>query len=209
MTLAVGAEDIHIGHRGGILHRLTERLRLTPVGPAHADDLYRLYQDPGVAEWAGPALSRDAARELAAHMGERWRVDGVHKWIAHDRATGELVGRGGLSRIQLDGVPHLEVGWIVRTPLWGQGYGTEIGAEALRFAADVLDAVEVVAFTEVHNVRSRAVMERLGMVYDREIRRPGLVAGLTGVHRDAPFALYVADVSGPGAAGGADGTPAR
>jgi RimJ/RimL family protein N-acetyltransferase len=78
-------------------------------------------------------------------MGERWRVDGVHKWIAHDRATGELVGRGGLSRTELDGAHHLEVGWAVRTPLWGCGYATEMGAEALRFAADVLGATEVVA----------------------------------------------------------------
>jgi RimJ/RimL family protein N-acetyltransferase len=129
-------------------------------------------------------------------MGERWRVDGVHKWIAHDRATGELVGRGGLSRTELDGAHHLEVGWAVRTPLWGCGYATEMGAEALRFAADVLGATEVVAFTEVHNVRSRAVAQRLGMRYDREIRHPGLIAGLRGVHPDAPFALYVADVSG-------------
>jgi RimJ/RimL family protein N-acetyltransferase len=172
------------------LQRLTERLRLTPIGPTHADELWQLYQDPGIAYWAGPALSRDAARERAAHMAERWRVDGVHKWIAHDRTTGELVGRGGMSRTELDGMPYLEVGWNVRTPLWGRGYATEIGAEALRFAADVLGATEVVAFTEVHNVRSRAVMERLGMAYDREIRRPGLVAGRPGVHPDAPFALY-------------------
>jgi RimJ/RimL family protein N-acetyltransferase len=179
---------------GGPLHRLTDRLRLTPVGPAHAEELYRLYQDPGIAQWSGPALSRDAARELAAHMGERWRIDGVHKWIAHDRGTGELVGRGGMSRTELDGEPRLEVGWAIRTPLWGRGYATEIGAEALRFAADVLSATEVVAFTEVHNLRSRAVMERLGMRYDREIRRPGLIAGRPGVHPDAPFALYMADL---------------
>lgn len=121
-------------------------------------------------------------------------MDGVHKWIAHDRVTGELVGRGGMSRTELDGASHLEVGWAVRTPLWGRGYATEIGAESLRFAADVLGATAVVAFTEVHNVRSRAVMERLGMRYDREILRPGLIAGRPGMHPNARFALYVADL---------------
>jgi hypothetical protein len=35
-------------------------------------------------------------------MGERWQVDGVHEWIAHDRATGALVGRGGLSQVVVD-----------------------------------------------------------------------------------------------------------
>ena len=179
------------------MDRLTERLSLTPMGPEHAAELWQLHQDPGVAHWADP-LSRDEARAVAARMGEGWRTDGVHKWIAHDRISGQLVGRGGLSRTVLAGADVLEVGWVVRQPLWGRGYATEIGAESLRFAADVLGAARVVAFTEVHNTRSRAVMERLGMVYDHEIRRPGLVAGREGVHDDAPFALYAADLR-PGA----------
>ncbi|WP_255413866.1 hypothetical protein [Pseudonocardia sp. MH-G8] len=28
------------------VRRLTERLNLTPVGPEHADELWRLHQDP-------------------------------------------------------------------------------------------------------------------------------------------------------------------
>jgi RimJ/RimL family protein N-acetyltransferase len=177
------------------LQQLTERLRLTPIGPAHAGELWRLHQDPGIAQWYG-VLDRDAARELAAQMGEGWRIDGVHRWIAHDRASGELVGHGGMSRAQLDGAPLLEVGWYVRSGLWGRGYATEIGATSLRFASDVLGATEVVAFTVVHNTRSRAVMERLGMRYDGEIRRRGLVAGRPGVHPDAPYARYVIEIQG-------------
>jgi RimJ/RimL family protein N-acetyltransferase len=48
----------------------------------------------------------------------------------------------------------------------------------------------VVAFTERHNRRSRAVMERLGMRLVGQILAPGLVEGQAGVHDDAPFALY-------------------
>ncbi|WP_201762031.1 MULTISPECIES: hypothetical protein [unclassified Nonomuraea] len=35
-------------------------------------------------------------------MGESWRLHGVHKWIAYDRMSGEVVGRGGLSRTPVD-----------------------------------------------------------------------------------------------------------
>jgi RimJ/RimL family protein N-acetyltransferase len=48
----------------------------------------------------------------------------------------------------------------------------------------------VVAFTEVHNRASRAVMERLGMRPAGIIRGEGLIEGRTGVHPDAPFALH-------------------
>ena len=66
-----------------------------------------------------------------------------------------------------------------------RGYATEIGAAAIRLVDDVL------AVDEVHNRSSRAVMERLGMSYRGEIRRPGLVEGVAGMVDDAPLALYV------------------
>ena len=84
----------------------------------------------------------------------------------------------------------MEIGWALRQEVWGRGYATEIGRAGLDHAFSVLGLEEVVAFTEVHNVRSRAVMERLGMRYVRQILRPGLIAGSSEMHKDAPFALY-------------------
>lgn len=185
--------------------RLTERLRLEPIGPEHADDLWLLHRDDAVAAWHGGRWTVADARRNAAGWGAAWEADGVHKWIAYDRITGNLVGRGGLSRAEVDGRVRLELGWTVRAGLWGRGYATEIGRAGLAFAFDDLDAEEVVAFTEVHNARSRAVMERLGMRHARDISGTGLVAGRDGVHDSAPFALYVlraagrSDVSGSAA----------
>lgn len=163
---------------------------LEPIGHASVDQLWELHQDPGIAEWNAGAWSRADAERFAARMETAWRVDGVGKWLAHRRDDGELVGRGGATRAVVDGISCVEIGWAVRQSLWGCGYATEIGAATLRFVAQLPDAEPVVAFTEVHNARSRAVMERLGMVYASEIRCPGLVSGLSGVHDDAPFALY-------------------
>lgn len=175
----------------GVRTRLTDRLRLEPAGPEHAADLHRLHLDPQVAHWHGGAWSEDDAASRAADLALAWEVDGVGKWVAYARDSGELVGRGGLSYADVDGGRRLEVGWTVRSDLWGRGYATEVGRAALAHAFGDLGADEVVAFTERHNARSRAVMERLGMRYAREIRLPGLVEGRDGVHDDAPFALYV------------------
>ncbi len=71
-----------------------------------------------------------------------------------------------------------------------RSYATEIGRAGLAFAFESLSATSVVAFTEVHNAASRAVMSRLGMEYEGEIRLPGLIAGSPVVQDDAPFALY-------------------
>jgi RimJ/RimL family protein N-acetyltransferase len=177
---------------------VTQRLRLEPVGPDRADDLWLVHQDDDIAEWYAGRWSREHATRTAAAMGRAWRDDGVHKWLAYRRDSGELVGRGGLSYTTLRSVRRqadvegrrLELGWAVRGPHQGNGYASEIGRAGLDFAFGELAADEVVAFTETHNVRSRAVMARLGMSYQREIRLPGLLPGRTGGHDDAPFALY-------------------
>lgn len=154
--------------------RLTERLRLEPIGLEHVDEVWRLHQYEEIAAWYEGKWSRERAHDSVVRRVEGWRTDGVEKWIAYDRLTGELVGRGGVSikHVEAGRPPVPEVGWVVRPELWGRGYATEIGAAGLAFAFDDLGVDEVVAFTEVENVRSRAVMERLGMRFVREFRYP-------------------------------------
>jgi hypothetical protein len=53
----------------------------------------------------------------------------------------------------------------------------------------VLGVDRVVAFTEMDNLRSRAVMERLGTTYAHECS-PGLIPGSEGMHDGALFVLY-------------------
>lgn len=161
--------------------RFTARLRLEPVGAGHAEDLCRLFQDPAVAEWYGVWTLEMAQRE-AASIANAWETDGVHKWMAYEQSTGALVGRGGLSRVQIAGQERLEIGWVLLRPFWGQGYATEIGRAGVAFAFEELGANEVVAYTETRNARSRAVMERLGFRYSH-----GYISEVDGV----PCVLYI------------------
>jgi RimJ/RimL family protein N-acetyltransferase len=198
----------------------TTHLRLEPAGPANAADLWRVHADDEVSRWYGigpPSLEQ--ARQQARHMGDSWRLHGVHKWIAYHRVSGEVVGRGGLSRTPLDDdwgqlyaflpaepwvraahdsrrpfpahADWVEIGWALRREFWGHGYASEIGRAGLAFAFDVLGVQAVVSCTIRHNVRSRAVMERIGMRYAGEIRSRGLVAGADGEQDDAPYAVCV------------------
>jgi RimJ/RimL family protein N-acetyltransferase len=167
----------------------TARLVLTPVGLDHLGELRVLHGDPLVAHWTGPWTDASIAA-WTADMADRWARDGVGKWIAHDRADGSLVGRGGFTRFDLDDERVLELGWAVRDARTGRGYATELGRAAIAWAARHHPSLPVVAFTEVHNRASRAVAERLGLHLAGTIHREGLIEGRTGVHQGAPFALY-------------------
>jgi RimJ/RimL family protein N-acetyltransferase len=198
----------------------TGRLRLEPVGPANAAGLWLVHNDDEVQRWYDdPEPSLEQARRRAEAMGEAWHFHGVHKWLAYDRVSGEVIGRGGLSRPPADDdwgqiyrflpdepwvravhqarrpfVAHanwLEIGWALRREFWGRGYASEIGRAGLAFAFDVLGARAVVSCTVRHNIRSRAVMQRIGMRYAGEIRSRGLVEGIDGEQDDAPYAVCI------------------
>lgn len=81
----------------------TMRLRLEPIKVEHAHDLWIIHNDDAVARWYGgtkPTLQE--AVERAEAMSYSWETFGVHKWMAYDRETGELIGRGGPSPTPAD-----------------------------------------------------------------------------------------------------------
>ena len=62
--------------------------------------------------------------------------------------------------------PCIEIGWRLNRPFWGHGFATEAAKHVLRYGFQVLKLGEVLSFTSLPNVRSMAVMERLGMTRD-------------------------------------------
>ena len=200
--------------------RFTPRLRLEPIGPEHGADLWLVHTDDAVVPWYdGWRPSRAQADERAQEIAAGWREHGVHKWMAYERASGEVVGRGGLSRTPVDHdwgqcyeyLPHeawvraahpstrpfrahahwVEIGWALRGEFWGAGYASEIGRAGLDFAFDTLAVEAVVACTARHNARSRAVMRRIGMREAGEIRTRGIAEGERELRTDAPFTVSV------------------
>jgi len=62
--------------------------------------------------------------------------------------------------------PCVEVGWRLSAVHWGKGLATEGAREVVRYAFGVLGLDELVSFTAPANIRSRRVMEKLGMTHD-------------------------------------------
>ncbi|MBL4907116.1 MAG: GNAT family N-acetyltransferase [Sneathiella sp.] len=53
-------------------------------------------------------------------------------------------------------------------PNWGQGYATEAAKACINYAFEQLDLSELVSFTAVLNIRSQAVMKKLGFQYTED-----------------------------------------
>jgi ribosomal-protein-alanine N-acetyltransferase len=152
---------------------LTERLALEPLGPEHVAGLARILGDPRVGATLGGVQDEAWVRTHVASVQEAWARDGFNWWAALDRATREVVGRGGLSRKPIDESVEVEAGWTIAPERWGQGLATEVGAAAIEQARGH-GIAELVSITLPHNVASRRVMEKLGFAYDRDIEYAGL-----------------------------------
>ena len=75
----------------------------------------------------------------------------------------------------------MEIGWRLAAGFWNRGHATEGAREALRFGWELASPrlEEIVAFTVPGNVRSRRVMEKIGMGHDPadDFDHPGLPVG--------------------------------
>ena len=113
-------------------------------------------------------LSRPESDALIDEFEHRFDPRGFGLWALERRDNGEFIGFTGLAAVPWTAhfTPAIEVGWRLAPEAWGHGYATDAAREAVRFGFEDAGLDEIVSFTVPANVRSRSVMERLGMTHD-------------------------------------------
>lgn len=145
----------------------TERLLLRQWRDDDAEPLATIYAQPEYLEHM-PRVPDVQAQIERFRRG--WAEDGLSHWAAEDPDTGLLIGRLGLLRhhdwpVAADPV---EVGWVLDRAYRGRGLATEAGQASLDLWRAKLDDPQLISITTPNNVRSRAVMERLGLTHRGE-----------------------------------------
>lgn len=155
----------------------TLRLRLRQWRNSDRAPFAAMNADPVVMEFF-PSLQSRAASDASIDV---WQMElaerGWSNWAVELRSSGEFIGFIGLSvpKRLLPFSPCVEIGWRLARPHWGQGYATEGARASLRIGFERLALDEIVSFTSVLNLRSRAVMERIGMRNtDQDFEHPGV-----------------------------------
>ena len=145
----------------------TERLIMRGWGEADLAPWAAMNADPEVRRYVGPLLTFEQAAAWALNYQDDLDRYGFGFWAVEIRTSGEFVGFTGLSTMDEE-TPFggVELGWRLARPAWGHGYATEAGLAALRYGFGTIGLPEVVAVTMARNVRSQAVMRRIGMTTD-------------------------------------------
>jgi RimJ/RimL family protein N-acetyltransferase len=144
----------------------TPRLVLRRFGVGDLDAFAELNADPVVREFYKPqVLDRAASDANAQFYMAHWERHGFGRWAIEVPGVTPFAGVVGLMQTNFDAAftPAVEIGWRLGRHYWGHGYATEAARAVIVDGFTTLGLAEVVAFTVPANLRSRAVMERLGM----------------------------------------------
>lgn len=144
----------------------TARLLLRQWCDDDLEQVVEMNADPKVMEFIGPPLNEDQSKAMMARARSSWEQRGYGRFALEVLESGSVIGFVGLAQTRIDAhfAPAVEIGWRLSTKYWGHGYATE-GAIAVRdFAFEELGLSEIVSFTSKNNLRSRHVMEKIGLL---------------------------------------------
>ncbi|GAA2368522.1 GNAT family N-acetyltransferase [Streptomyces cuspidosporus] len=145
----------------------TDRLVLREWRESDLAPWAALNADPEVREYFPGVLTREQSDASVARFQADLDRRGWGWWAVEVRATGEFIGFTGLDPVDED-MPFtgVEVGWRLARPYWGHGYATEAALAAVDHGFEALRLPEILAVTTATNLRSQAVMRRIGMTRD-------------------------------------------
>lgn len=143
----------------------TERLVLRPFKRDDVDDALAYRNDEGFARFLPhipqPFTRADAERFVATNREEPWETNptfGVE-------LDGRLIGTVNLE-IDVEQRTAM-LGYAIARDTWGLGIAAEAAAAVITWGFETLRLERIWASTDARHTRSRRVMEKLGMHYEK------------------------------------------
>lgn len=152
------------------------RVRLEPMTPAHAPDLFAaLHRDPTIWQWRPhqplpPASATEVEAMIVSELAAQ-AAGNVVVFAQIELATNRAVG--GTTYMNISRRDRgLEIGstWLGK-PWQRTGINTEAKYLLLRHAFEDVGAVRVQLKTDLRNLQSQAAIERLGAVREGVLRK--------------------------------------
>ena len=145
----------------------TKRLTVRDWQQSDRAAFFDMHTDPEVMHDYGGILDRNDSDEKFDRYMATFNRTGFCRW-AIESLNGEFLGYAGLMPVESCHPlgAHVDIGWRLIRSAWGFGYATEAASAALSDGFERLGVSEVIGYTAPENLRSQAVMIRLGMKRD-------------------------------------------
>jgi RimJ/RimL family protein N-acetyltransferase len=143
----------------------TERLILRPWQEIDRMPMAAMCADPEVM-WDYPQVSSRAESDArVARYHDAYIRLGYGRLPVLSRSDESFLGYCGIMPV-FPGhpmEPGVEIGWRLIRAAWGKGYASEAARALLKHGFECCGMNEVLSYTAANNVRSEAVMRRIGL----------------------------------------------
>jgi RimJ/RimL family protein N-acetyltransferase len=169
----------------------TERLVLREPQPRDIDGYAALWGDPEVMRFLGGRTARpeEAARGID-RMLKQWDRHGVGLFSVLRKEDERLIGRVGYllwdperwanaMHEELEDPLEMEIGWVIASAFWNQGYATEAALACRDHAFGPLGRDRVISLIAAENIASIRVAEKIGERYERDVE---IMVGPVGLY---------------------------
>jgi len=144
----------------------TERTKIRPLTPKDAEHFYMLNQDPEVLKYTGdnPFETVEAAKEFLVQY-DQYEKYGVGRWAVINKENEEFLGWCGLKFTEK--LNEYDIGFRFFRKHWNKGYATESAKACVELGLNKFKFPEIIGRVMKDNLASIRVLEKIGLVYDR------------------------------------------
>lgn len=155
----------------------------------------RLNSDDRVMEFFLNKLSYQETLDFYNRIRKEFASRGYGLYAVEKKEDHAFIGYVGLHDVtfDVDFAPAVEIGWRLAPEAWNQGYATEAASACLEYAKTTLVLKELYSFTSLPNKRSERVMQKIGMVKDKEFNHP-LVSPDHPLYRHILYKITLANI---------------
>lgn len=149
----------------------TSRLRLREFIVEDAPFLLSLMNSSPWIEFIGNTAVHTidhAEQYIIKGLQHSYATHGFGLWLVEKKESCEPIGMCGLLRREM--LEYIDIGFAFLPEFHGQGYAIEISASTMIFGKHILGIEHIAAITKSNNIRSKALLKKLGLTYQKNIR---------------------------------------
>ena len=147
----------------------TDRCFLRETTVEDVEAFYRIYRPESITRYMEDLFPEREREEeyLRTYIEKVYRYFEFGVWTVIEKATGEIIGRAGLS--VRDGYDLPELGFVIGEPWQGQGIAYEICRAILQYGREEFDFHIFQALVQPENLTSVALCRKLGFTVQDKV----------------------------------------
>jgi RimJ/RimL family protein N-acetyltransferase len=148
----------------------TERLILREFRETDLEDFFEMDSNPEVHKYLGnnPVKTVEQTREVIVNIRKQYIENGIGRWAAIEKSSGNFIGWSGLKFIREYENNHInfyDVGYRLSPEYWGKGYATESAKAAIEYGFTKINMNEIIGSANIENKASRRALEKCGLKF--------------------------------------------